>query len=108
MQKQLTIKITPKAASQQESLKESISKELSIPSSQITGYYIIKKSLDARSKQVWMMLTLNVFINEPFEDRPVETLQLKEVSKSTHKVIIVGAGPAGLFAALYLIGTLRR
>jgi uncharacterized FAD-dependent dehydrogenase len=49
------------------------------------------------------MLTILVFANEPFHDRMIKKLLLQDVSKAIRKVIIVGAGPAGLFAALKLI-----
>jgi uncharacterized protein len=69
----------------------------------VTGYHIIKRSLDARGKQALVVATLNVFVNEPFQSRSIRRLQLKDVSKAPRKVIIAGAGPAGLFAALKLI-----
>lgn len=103
MQKQLTIKITPQAASASTSLQEAMAKSLAIPATHITGYRLIKKSLDARGKQAWVLITADVWINEPFIERPREIITLKDVSKSPRKIIIVGAGPAGLFAALYLI-----
>ena len=49
------------------------------------------------------MLTVLVFVNEPFHERTIKKLLLQDVSNAIRKVIIVGAGPAGLFAALKLI-----
>src|SRR6185503_14222262 len=69
----------------------------------ITGFHITKCSIDARKKQPMVLLELNVFINEPFHFREVQTINLKEVSNAGKSVIIVGAGPAGLFAALRLL-----
>ncbi len=48
-------------------------------------------------------LELNIFINEPFHLRQIQTINLKEVSNAGKSVIIIGAGPAGLFAALRLL-----
>lgn len=69
----------------------------------ITGYNVMKKSVDARSKQVKIILTLQVFIQEPYIKGTHRTIRFKDVTGAVYKVIIVGAGPAGLFAALKLI-----
>jgi uncharacterized FAD-dependent dehydrogenase len=73
---------------------------------QRAGYrlHILKKSIDARGRQPWVQLTLLAFINEPYQHRAVTPLPLQDVHRSAKKhVVIVGAGPAGLFAALRLI-----
>ena len=48
-------------------------------------------------------LSVTVFINEPFEKRTFKQVVFKDVSQIKHTVLIIGAGPAGLFAALKLI-----
>jgi uncharacterized FAD-dependent dehydrogenase len=69
----------------------------------ISGFNIIKKSIDARGRQVWIQLSLKAFINEPYVPVHLTPLLLKDVRHANKKVIIVGAGPAGLFAALKLM-----
>jgi uncharacterized FAD-dependent dehydrogenase len=104
MQKKITIKVLPSEAEQPEALRTIITQACAIPSSRLTGYNILKKSIDARSrKQVWIQLTVNVFIDEPHEEQALTPLQLKDVHNAKRKVIVIGAGPAGLFAALRLI-----
>jgi uncharacterized protein len=76
---------------------------LSVSVDQITGYEIIKKSLDARGRQAWFLLNLLVHIDEPFYKQKLIPLEYKDVSTSKRKIVIIGAGPAGLFAALKLI-----
>jgi uncharacterized FAD-dependent dehydrogenase len=103
MQKKLTIKLLPSEADQSNIIKSILAGVCGVQEENISGYNIIKKSLDARGRQVWIQLSLNVFINEPYAPVQLITLQLKDVRNAIKKVIIVGAGPAGLFAALKLI-----
>src|SRR5204862_1476300 len=62
-----------------------------------------KQSIDARGKQTWVNLTLQAFINEPYEHRQITPFFFKDVTNANKQVIIIGAGPAGLFSALKLI-----
>ena len=103
MQQQLTIKLLPSEASSDDTIKDYISKHLSIKKKSITGLTFIKRSIDARGKQPGIQLNLNVFIDEPFIVRERRNLRLHSVSRDAKKIIIAGAGPAGLFAALKLI-----
>jgi uncharacterized FAD-dependent dehydrogenase len=103
MQQQLTLKLLPAEAASEQAVKEYISNATGKPPGSITGFHIRKKSLDARGKQVWVNLTLNAFIDEPFTHRIITPVRFKEVGNAAKKVIIIGAGPCGLFAALHLI-----
>ena len=85
-------------------IKSLMAKETGFPEDQITGYHFIKKSLDARSRNPQVLITALVFIREPLQLRSIEELPAMNVSRATKTVIIIGAGPAGLFAALHLIG----
>lgn len=103
MQQQITIKLLPSEAATEAIVKQYAAHHLALSPSAITGFHIIKQSIDARGKQPWVMLTIQVFANEPFHTRAIKQLQLQNVSKAVRRVIIIGAGPAGLFAALKLI-----
>src|SRR5215207_10064536 len=100
MQKKITLKVLPSEAADSESLRALILRACSIQPQQLTGYNMLKQSIDARGRQTWFHLTLQAFIDEPFQQLPLIPLQLKDVHGSMKTVIIIGAGPAGLFAAL--------
>ncbi len=103
MQKKITLRLSPADSMDDERIKHHLASELGININEISGYQLLKKSLDARGRQVWFHLTMNVFINEPIQIDTISPLQLQDVSKAHHSIIVVGAGPAGLFAALRLI-----
>lgn len=103
MQKTVSLKLLPSEAASYETVIAYISKALAIGKKNITGFYFVKRSIDARSKQVYINLSVLVFIDEPFIQRSVVPLSLKQVHQAKKSVIVVGAGPAGLFAALKLI-----
>lgn len=104
MQKKISLKVLPSEAENDSSLKGILAQACAVSHSQITGYTILKKSIDARSrKQVWVQLTVNVFIDEPYRQEQSTPLQLKDVHQAKQTVLVIGAGPAGLFAALRLI-----
>jgi uncharacterized FAD-dependent dehydrogenase len=103
LQQQLTIRLLPSEASSDDTIKDYISKHLSIKKNSITGLTYIKRSIDARGKQPGIQLNINVFIDEPFILRERRNLRLDSVSRDAKKILIAGAGPSGLFAALKLI-----
>jgi uncharacterized FAD-dependent dehydrogenase len=103
MQQRITLKLLPAEAANESVIQQYAAQSLGLSASAITGFQVVKRSIDARGRQAWIMLTITVFVNEPFTQRTVKDLLLQDVAKATQQVIIVGAGPAGLFAALKLI-----
>jgi uncharacterized FAD-dependent dehydrogenase len=103
MQKKITLKVLPSAAGDPIQLKALAAEALAIPSEDITGVTILRQSLDARGRTTWFQLTAMVYINEPPQPITLLPLELKEVHQAKEQVIVVGAGPAGLFAALRLM-----
>jgi uncharacterized protein len=103
MQKTITIKLPPSEAVSDASIRQVVARELGVATSAVTGYEVKKRSLDARGRQANYQLTLIVFINEPFAPAEKNFPEFKDVSGVEKKVVIIGAGPAGLFAALKLI-----
>jgi uncharacterized FAD-dependent dehydrogenase len=103
MQKKISIKALPSEAASHSILQKIIAQTCGISPDKISGFHLLKQSIDARGKQVWFHLTINVFIDEPYQAVQLMPLELKDVTYSGGKVIVIGAGPAGLFAALRLI-----
>ena len=102
MQKDITLKLLPSEAASPGHIQLTAAQYSGIPLQQITGFRILKKSLDARGRQPWILLTIRVFVNEPFTRHIPFQVDLKDVNRAARKVVIAGAGPAGLFAALKL------
>lgn len=103
MQKDIALKLKPAEAADNDIITAYAAAAQGCSKEDITGFYITKKSIDARSKQTWINLTIKAFINEPFIAREIEKTFLQDVARAKHSVIIIGAGPAGLFAALKCI-----
>ena len=103
MQQQISLKLLPAAAADYKAVINLLAKTAGKNPADITGYYILKKSIDARGKSIWVNLTVTAFIDEPFHKRTIQSFNFKSVHQSQKKVVIIGAGPAGLFAALQLI-----
>ncbi len=103
MQQTITLKLLPHEAENSTIIKEYISLHAGTFINNVSGYIIQKKSIDARGRQPFVNLTLQAYINEPLQQRAFVPVVYKDVSKTKHKAIIIGAGPAGLFAALQLI-----
>ena len=103
MQQKISLKLLPSEAAGDAAIKRAISGYTGKKLSSVSGYHIVKQSIDARSKTTWINLTVNVFLDEPFVERKLLPFHFRDVSKAARKVIIIGAGPAGLFAALQLL-----
>ena len=104
MQTKIQIRLTPAEAADKNSILRAISASTGQNQSSITGYQILKKSIDARSRQqIWINLSLIGFINEPVSQRSLEPIRFNKLPANAKEIIIVGAGPAGLFAALECI-----
>ncbi|MDP2087854.1 MAG: FAD-dependent oxidoreductase [Flavobacteriaceae bacterium] len=96
------IQVLPEIAANQLLLKEWIAVQEGISEETISHIEILKRSIDARQRQVKINLKIQIFVNEPFEPVTFKLPNYQDVSKAT-PVIIIGSGPAGLFAALKLI-----
>jgi len=103
MQKTLVFKLLPSEAAAEAIIKKYIAAAESVPVSSVTGFHILKQSIDARGRKVWVNCTVRVFIDEPPQTREFMQFTFRDVHTAPRSVIIIGAGPAGLFAALKLI-----
>lgn len=102
MIKELSIRVVPKVAATPTLLKEEASKQLGIAPKRIAAVQTLRSSIDARQRTVLFNLTLRVFVDEPAPQLPYEETEYPNVEHS-RPVVVVGAGPGGLFAALRLI-----
>jgi uncharacterized FAD-dependent dehydrogenase len=101
MQKDIEITLLPEELQQEVLLIKALSQKLNVNPQRIKDYKILKRSIDARSRKVVYRMQVRTFIDETVLP---ENLQQNYASVSHAKpVIIVGAGPAGLFAALQCI-----
>ena len=104
MQEKIQLRLKPAEAAEKHTILQYISQSLFKPIDSITGYHTLKQSIDARSRQqVWINLSLLVFIDEPIQERTSASYQFPNLPANAKEVVIVGAGPAGLFAALECI-----
>lgn len=102
MIKQVLINLTPAAASDDASVRKISASLAGIDQSEISEIRVVKRSVDARKKNIRVNLTVDVFYGEPAKNESMTPFNINDVS-GKQEVIIVGAGPAGLFAALRLI-----
>ena len=103
MQKKISFTIAPEDERDDEAIKKNIALSAGEKISSVFGFQILKKSIDARGKKVLINLIVNAFIDEPLKVFTGVNFHFKAVNNSSNKVIIIGAGPAGLFAALMLL-----
>lgn len=102
MTSEIQIRVTPEIASNEQQLKAYLSREKGIDLRDITATRILKRSIDARQRTIFVNLKVRVYVNEkPADDEYERTLYNKVDGKP--QVVVVGAGPGGLFAALRLI-----
>ncbi len=103
MAKELLFQASPEIAANDKLLKEFVAKHCNLSVSEIQQVVVLKRSIDARQKAIKINLKVVVYFKG--EDFTIEKIALPEYKNvsNAQEVIIVGAGPAGLFAALHLI-----
>ncbi|WP_374548276.1 NAD(P)/FAD-dependent oxidoreductase [Flavobacterium sp.] len=103
MPRELQLQVSPEIAHNELLLNEHVAKLIQISSKEIQKVVVVKRSIDARQKAIKFNIKANVFLkSEKFIPQKIELPDYKNVSNK-QEVIVVGAGPAGLFAALQLI-----
>jgi uncharacterized protein len=102
MIKEFFVTVAPELSVKEDLLKKTAAEAAGVEEERIRSVKIIKRSIDARSKNVKFQLKLLVYIDEYPEEEPLPIINYPDVS-GKKQVIVIGAGPAGLFAALKLI-----
>lgn len=96
------IRILPEQAASEEGIKRYLAKEKGLDVRTLNQVRVLKRSIDARQRTIFVNLKVRAYINEfPQDDQYVHT-EYPDVS-SRPRVIVVGEGPGGLFASLRLI-----
>lgn len=102
MIQELQLRILPEEAANELSLKQVAARETGAPVQHIHAVRLLKRSIDARQRTIYVNVKLRVFIDEMPEEAEYTSVEYKDVSGGK-SVVVVGAGPGGLFAALRLI-----
>jgi len=102
MQTTLTLRVPPFVAADEGQLSRYAAHELAIGARTITALRIRRRSIDARQRKVVINLTLDLYINEQPPQLAFDPVVYPNV-EGRPQAVVVGAGPAGLFAALRLI-----
>ena len=102
MTNEYQLRVLPQVAASAENLRKYIAEEQGLALGALKAVRILKRSIDARQRTIYVNLKVRVYVNElPIEDE-FERVEYQDVSQRP-QVIVVGAGPGGLFAALRLI-----
>ena len=102
MTQEYDIRVLPQVAANEQSLKDYFAEEKGFDVRTITHLRVLRKSIDARQRTIYVNLKVRVYVNEIPEDDAYQHTDYPDVSDCP-QVIVVGAGPGGLFAALKLI-----
>lgn len=105
--RRVILRVTPDVAYNEERLKRVIADEMHIDVRTITALRTRKRSIDARQRTIYVNLGIDTYINEMPPQLDFEPIAYHDVSHAP-RVIVVGAGPGGLFAALRLIELGKR
>ncbi|MCH8557965.1 MAG: NAD(P)/FAD-dependent oxidoreductase [Balneolia bacterium] len=98
----LQIRTNPVTAGEPDRLKRAAARKLNVAPTEITHVEVQRRSIDARGKSVAINLQLEVYVGENYTSEEITLPDYKNVANAP-EVIVIGAGPAGLFAALRLI-----
>lgn len=96
------LRVLPEQCYNEESVKDYISKEKGLDRRTVNVVKVLKKSIDARQRTIYVNLKVRVYINEYPDDDGLQRVEYQSVAGKP-QVIVVGEGPAGLFASLKLI-----
>ena len=96
------LRVLPQVAASEQALKAWIAEEKGFDVRTLRAVRVLKRSIDARQRVIYVNLRVRVFVNEEPTDDEYTTTYYPDVSDKP-QVIVVGAGPGGLFAALRLI-----
>ena len=96
------VRVQPQVAANEQLLRSWLADEYGFDVRTITAVRILRRSIDARQRTIFVNLKVRVFINEQPTDDEYQHTDYPDVSERP-QVIVVGAGPGGLFAALRLI-----
>lgn len=99
---ELQLRILPEEAANEQSLKQVVARETGTGLSRIQAVRILKRSVDARQRTIFINLKIRAFVDEVPDEAEYPSVGYKDVSGGK-QVVVVGAGPGGLFAALRLI-----
>ena len=99
MTREINLRILPQEAYNEQSIMAYLQKNEGIKAQAIR---VLKRSIDARQRTIYVNLTIRIYINEEPEELLFTPIEYHDVSDAP-QVIVVGAGPGGLFAALRLI-----
>lgn len=102
MIQELKLRVLPEQAANEQSIKLYVAREKGLDTRTIKAIRILKRSIDARQRTIYINLTIRIYINElPTDEEYLHTYY--PIVDEGPEVIVVGAGPGGLFAALRLI-----
>ena len=96
------IRVLPQIATSESGIKEFLETDKGLDAHSINHVKVLKRSIDARQRTIYVNLKVRVYINEEPEDEDFIRTEYRNV-EGCPQVVIVGAGPGGLFAALRLI-----
>ena len=103
MKQEIQLRVSPRTAASMTEIVRHLEKYNNIPARSIYGIRILKRSVDARQRNVVINLKVRVYVDEPMtQDYLVPPIEYKPVD-GKRQAIVVGMGPGGLFAALRLI-----
>ena len=96
------LRLLPQQAANEATIKEYISRDKGLDVRTMNAVRVLKRSIDARQRTIYVNLKVRVYVNEEPCDDEYERTEYRDVSQAK-SVVVVGAGPGGLFAALRLI-----
>ena len=96
------LRVLPETAANEQALRRYVAREKGKDERTLTAIRVLKRSIDARQRTIFVNLKVRVYVNEQPEDDEFDRTAYRNV-EGRPQVVVVGAGPGGLFAALRLI-----